>query len=161
MLGRITAPFGVQGWVKVHAFGDDPLSWRAMPRWWLGDEPDWTPYELKGCRLHGATLIAKFQGVDERDAAEKLSGAFVAAPNEALPRNAPNEYYWGDLVGLDVRNLAGDQLGKVEELIESGAHAVICVRDGEKQRLLPFVAQVVKEVDLAGGALRVDWQRDW
>lgn len=166
VLGRITAPFGVRGWVKIHPFGDDPDSWMSMPIWWLGaDEKvadeNWQAREIKGCTPHGKGLVVHFDGIDDRNAAEKLTGFYVGAPREALPKTAGDEFYWTDLVGLEVVNLTDERLGHVADLLSSGAHEVLCVRDGDKERLLPFVAAVVKEVDLAGRKIRVDWATDW
>ncbi len=164
VLGRIVAPFGVHGWVKIHPFGDEPEAWFRMSQWWLAVDPDaldWQPFALHEASLHGKGLVAKFVGVDGRDAAEAIDGCFIGAPRLALPENAADEYYWADLVGLDVVNQEGERLGKVTSLLSSGAHDVICVRDGERERLLPFVARVVKSVDVRGGMLRVDWGADW
>lgn len=166
VLGRVVAPFGVHGWLKIHPFGDDPLSWRAMPQWWLGRDPDrdegWTAYGLKACRAHGAGLIVQLEGVPDRSAAEALEGLYVGAPRAALPATGRDEYYWADLVGLQVVNLQGEPLGVVEELISTGAHEVLSLRDDENiRRLLPFVAQVVKSVDLGERRIQVDWGRDW
>ncbi len=71
VLGRITAPFGVLGWVKVQIFGDDPLDWANLPGWWLGAEEnakdsDWQARTLSGCKSHGKGLVARFEGVDDR-----------------------------------------------------------------------------------------------
>lgn len=167
VLGRIVAPFGVQGWVKVHPFGDDAVAWRDMPRWWLSADAEggnWLPRTLEGLRPHGGGgkgVVAKLSGVDDRTGAERLVGLYVAAPRDALPATVEGEYYWADLVGLAVVNEAGESLGRVESLIEAGASPVLVVGEGGRQRLLPFVAAVVKDVDVAGGRVRVDWGRDW
>ncbi len=168
VLGRIVAPFGVQGWVRVHAFGDEPDSWRRMPQWWLAEDPEgdaWRPVTLKGLRVQGKGLVARFEGVDDRDGAEGLEGMYIGAPREALPKTAQDEYYWADLVGLEVGNQQGRRLGRVAEVIETGANAVLVVREGEgdamRERLLPFVAQVIKDVDVAGGRIGVEWDGDW
>lgn len=166
VLGRIVAPFGVHGWVKIHSFGDDPLSWSEMPQWWLArdaDAPDeaWQPVGLSGFKAHGAGLIASFEGHADRNAAEALQGRYIGAPRAALPGTGPDEYYWGDLVGLAVRNEAGEDLGTVEGLLSTGAHDVLQVRDGDAERLIPFVAAYVLDVDLTSRSIRVDWQKDW
>ena len=93
VLGRIVAPFGVQGWVKIHPFGDDPASWRKMSHWWLSRDdaaPDeaWTQYTLTACRAHGKGLVAALAEVPDRNAAEAIDGCFIAAPREALPKPA-------------------------------------------------------------------------
>lgn len=162
VLGRIVAPFGVRGWVKVHPFGDDPAAWRKMAHWWLGVDPEgaaWQSYELSGLRQHGKGLVAKLAGVDDRAGAEAIDGRYIAAPREALPEAGENEYYWADLIGLEVVNEQGERLGKVASLIETGANDVLVVRDGEAERLLPFVGEVVKAV--GGGRVLVAWQKDW
>lgn len=162
VLGRVVAPFGVRGWVKVHPFGDEPEAWREMPRWWLGVDAqgiDWQAYELKGWRQHGSGWVAKFAGVDDRIGAEALDGRYIAAPREALPGTAEDEWYWADLIGLEVVNEKGESLGRVTGLLETGANAVLVVRDEEVERLLPFVGQVVKNV--ADGRVRVEWEKDW
>ena len=166
VLGRILVPFGIRGWVKVQAYGDDPESWCAMPHWWLSRDADapaanWRRMDLEEASRHGKGLVAKFAGIDDRDAALALTGCLLAAPREALPKNVADEYYWGDLVGLDVVNAAGERLGQVKTLIESGANAVLCVADGETERLLPFVATVVQQVDLEARLIRVVWGLDW
>ena len=169
VLGRIIGPFGVHGWVKVHAFGDDPDAWSTMPQWWLSAKADaepgkWQPYALSEATLHGKGLVARLERVGDRSAAEAIAGLYVGAPREALPQTAADEYYWADLVGLDVVNTQGERLGKVSELLSSGANEVLCVRDGEHERLLPFVAHVVKRVERlegGGGVISVDWGADW
>lgn len=166
VLGRIVAPFGVQGWLKIHPFGDDPAAWRKMSHWWLADDPDapdeaWVQYPLRGCRPHGKGLVATLEGVPDRNAAEAIEGRFIGAPREAMPATAEDEYYWGDLVGLAVSNEADEPLGSVSGLVSTGAHDVLQVQDGEVERLIPFVAAYVLEVDLAARRIRVAWQKDW
>lgn len=169
VLGQITAPYGVKGWVRLHPFGDDPDSWRSMKCWWVGHDGqnsfDWRTYQLQDFRLQGKDWVVKLSGVDSRDAAEALKGQLVGAPRSELPATEPGEYYWADLIGLKVINEQQEALGCIAELIESGAHAVLVVRAGEGdqavERLLPFVGQVVKEVNVAGGQVIVDWGSDW
>lgn len=166
VLGRIVAPFGTQGWVKVHPFGDDPLAWRKMPQWWVCADSEaaaesWRPLTLRGCHMQGRSLAAAFDGVKDRSAAEALDGLYIGAPREALPAPAKDEYYWADLVGLRVENRAGEILGTVGSLLSTGAHDVLQVEDGEAERLIPFVAAYVDGVDLDARLIRVDWQKDW
>ena len=84
----------------------------------------------------------------------------LTVPRETLPPAPENEYYWSDLIGLDVINTKGVAFGKVKELLESGAHDVLVV-SGDRERLIPFVGQIVKKVDLAAGTLEVDWEADY
>lgn len=170
VLGRIVAPFGVQGWVKIHPFGDDPLSWRKMSHWWLSSDDaapasQWKQYTLAACRAHGKGLVAALTEVRDRSSAEAIDGFYIAAPREALPKPAEGEYYWGDLVGLAVENEAGEVLGTVKGLVSTGAHDVLQLQEGEGEgsveRLIPFVAAYVLDVDLAARRIRVSWEKDW
>ena len=170
MLGRLVDAYGLGGAVKVRPFADDPESWGAMPRWWLGREGDapekWRCLRLTRCRERAGSLIAVLDGIDDRTAAESLRGMLVGAPREELPAPKDGEYYWGDLVGLDVVNAQGRSLGRVAGLIGTGANDVLRVveagKEGEgKERLLPFVEAVIREVDVPGGRIRVDWELDW
>lgn len=166
VLGRIVAPFGVQGWVRVHPFADDPEAWATMPRWWLASVADaamelWRPVQLEKARIHGDGLIAKLLGVDDRNGAEALNGSYVGAPREAMPAPAQDEYYWSDLIGLEVLNQHGASLGRVSGLIETGSNHVLKIQAGEQERLLPFVVAVVKAVDIGAGRISVEWELDW
>ena len=173
VLGRIAAPYGVQGWLRVHVFGEDPQVLAALPNWWLGRDPQdndgWRGIGLQTLREQGGSVVAQLAGVADRTAAERLKGLYIGAPREVLPATGDDEFYWGDLVGLSVVNEQGEMLGKVSGLLESGAHDVLVVQDagagspdGEaKERLLPFVAKVIRQVDVAGGTIRVDWGADW
>lgn len=167
VMGRIVAPFGINGWLKVQVLGDDPLSWRKMPSWWIGKKPDsqspgdWQIVKPKGLRVHGKGVILAIAEAPDRTAAEAIDGWYIAAPREALPAPAPDEFYWADLIGLRVVNTSGIGLGKVRSLIETGAHAVLEVEDGDIERLIPFVGVYVENVDLASGEIRVAWEADW
>jgi 16S rRNA processing protein RimM len=164
VLGRVIAPFGVQGWIKLSPLGDDPAAWREMPALWLGRDPDgteWRRYEIEALKAHGKGLVAKLRGIGDRTAAEAIDGSYIAAPREDLPPPQDGEYYWADLIGLDVVNAQGVKLGTVAELLETGANDVLVVREGKTERLLPFIAQVVGEVDVPNRIIRVDWQADW
>jgi 16S rRNA processing protein RimM len=128
----------------------------------LGEDPAgtvWQAYLLTSLRAHGNGWVAKLVGVDDRNGAEAIDGRFVAAPKEALPETGEGEYYWADLVGLAVVNEQDECLGTVATLLNTGAHPVLVVRDGEVERLLPFVDGVVKRV--ADGQMLVAWGKDW
>jgi 16S rRNA processing protein RimM len=91
-----------------------------------------------------------------------MQGVLVGVPREALPPTAKNEYYWADLIGLDVVNTHDQLLGQVLGLIETPGNDVLRVGDGDSaERLLPFVAAVVLDVDIAAKLVRVDWEADW
>jgi 16S rRNA processing protein RimM len=167
VLGRVSAPYGIQGWVKVHVFGSDPLALTGLQQWWLGDDPDssesWQAAAVRDSREQGGTLLALLEGVADRTAALGLKGKYIGAPREVLPPPAQDEFYWGDLVGLAVFNESGEKLGEVSGLIESATHDVLVVRDDQRgvERLMPFVAAVIRRVDMVGRTIRVAWGADW
>lgn len=170
VLGRLVAPYGVRGWFKLHPFADDPAAWCGLPQWWLAVDAaqaadTWQAYRLEAVREHGNGLVVKLAGIDDRNAAEALQGAYVGAPREAMPETDADEFYWDDLIGLEVRNDKGESLGRVSSLIAAAANDVMVVEEGtaetRQERLLPFVGAVVKEVDKAAGVIRVAWERDW
>ena len=162
VMGRIVAPYGLKGWVRIEPYSAEPDSLRAYPSWWVGRNGAWREMKVAESVLqHGASLVARLDGCVERDAALALKGSEVALEREALPQNAKDEFYWADLVGLKVVNAKDEQLGVLAELFENGAHPVMRIVDGETERLLPFIEQVVRQVDMAEGRIRVEWELDW
>lgn len=139
------------------------MAWAQMPVWWMAREGEpWREVGLKCLKMHGDGLVVALEGVADRTAAEALKGVLVGAPRNSLPATGEDEFYWGDLLGLAVVNSAGERLGKVAGLIETGANDVLrVVADDESERLLPFVAAVVLEVDKEAGLIRVEWGSDW
>jgi 16S rRNA processing protein RimM len=160
VMGRITVPFGVKGWVKVHPFTETPESLLDYRRWWVGREGNWQAYDVDGAEAHGESVVAKLQGCDDRDAAALFRGRAVAVPREAFPEAGENEFYWADLIGLEVVNEQGERFGKVTEMFNTGPNDVLVVV-GDKERLIPFLESVVKQVDLQGRVIRVDWGLDY
>ncbi|WP_018411786.1 ribosome maturation factor RimM [Methyloversatilis thermotolerans] len=172
VLGRIAAPFGVQGWLHIQVFGDDPQTWKVIEHWYASREADapatrWSLLEPDGFKLQTKGPVIRFRGYPDRTAAEALVGFYLAVPKQDLPDTGEGEYYWGDLVGLEVTNLQGQRLGRVERLMETGANDVLVVRDAVAgtdkavERLIPFVSAVVKTVDQEAGRLSVDWDFQW
>ena len=162
VMGRIVAPYGLKGWVRIEPYSAVPDSLSAYPSWWVGRNDDWREVKVAQSVLqHGASLVARFEGCEERNAALALKGCDVAVKRDALPQNAYNEFYWADLIGLKVVNGKDEEFGVVAELFENGAHPVMRVVAGETERLLPFVEQVVLQVDMAAGRIRVEWELDW
>lgn len=163
VLGRLADPYGIRGWLRLYPFGDDPLAWGKMPVWWIGHEGGpWREVKLNGLKTHGEGVVVALDGVSDRSDAEALKGLLVGAPREVLPATDENEFYWADLLGLDVLNTANEKLGKVAGLIETGANDVLrVVADDGVERLLPFVEAVVLAVEKEAGYIRVEWGSDW
>ncbi|MBI2317101.1 MAG: 16S rRNA processing protein RimM [Betaproteobacteria bacterium] len=129
--------------------------------WWIGAGEDWREHHVAESARQGSMLLARLEGCDDRDAAAQLRGREVAVPRAALPPSGENEFYQADLIGLEVRNLDGERLGSVAEFVATGAHPVMRLAGADRERLLPFVAPVVKMVDAGAGRILVDWGKDW
>jgi 16S rRNA processing protein RimM len=160
-MGRVAAPFGVKGWVKIVHFTESPGALAAYRRVWVGRSGGWEEVAVAETAVHGASLVARLAGCEDRDAAARLRGSELAVSREALPEAGPDEYYWADLVGLDVVNTSGESLGKVANLFSTGANDVMRVGEGKAERLLPFIPEVIRRVDLDARRLEVDWGLDW
>lgn len=129
--------------------------------WYLKQGGEWKEMELAEGQRHGKGVIARLAACSDRDQAQRLIGCEIGVRRSQLPELQPGEYYWRDLEGLEVVNLAGKKLGVVDSLLETGANDVLVVK-GERERLIPFVqGPVVVEVDLQHGRMRVDWDEDF
>lgn len=158
ILGRISAVFGVRGWVKVYSYTEPREAVLDYRRWWLGRDGHWEAVDLDDGRRHGKAVIAHIQGVDDRDGALAFVGRDIGVPRERLPEPAPGRYYFSDLEGLRVVHRDGRELGRVAYVMQTGANDVL-VTAGDRERLIPFVAEtVVLDVDLAAGVITVDWE---
>lgn len=174
-VARVAEPWGVKGWFKLHAYSADPQALFSSKRWFLlppqsVHKADSAPVpasvlRISEAREHGAHIVALAHGFDDRDKALGLRGSRVFIPRSGFPSTAPDEYYWVDLIGLDVVNRDGQALGRVSELLATAAQTVlVCQLDlGGKsiEHMIPFVAKYVDSVDLEGRRIQVDWQADY
>lgn len=159
-IGKIGAPHGVRGWVKVQAFSEhgpeailDYLPWFVS----IADAP-FKPIKLESAHAHGKGLLAKFKGFDSPEVARALTNALLGVPRAQLPAPAENEYYWSDLIGLTVINQDGTVYGKVISLLETGSNDVLVVK-GDKEHGIPFLlGSVIRKVDLEKQEIHVDWE---
>lgn len=165
--GRILAAFGIKGWVKVHSDTDPRENILDYAPWFLWQQGQWREVEVTEGQSHGKGIIARLRGVDDRNAAEALAGIDIGIPASSLPDLPEDEFYWRDLIGLQVFNLEGVLLGRVDHLIETGANDVMVVKPcpgsvDETVRMVPWaVGPVVQRVDRQAGRLLVEWGTDW
>lgn len=159
-MGRVSAPFGIQGWVKLKSFTDSPDGLADFPRWLLKRPDGWREVEVEDFAVHSAATVVKLKGIDDRDAAETLRGFEVAVLRTELGEADKGSIYWIDLVGLEVVSLKGEKLGRVETLFQTGETSVLVVK-GERERMIPFVDSYVKSVDREARRITVDWEADY
>lgn len=155
-MGRVAGAYGVRGWVKVAPDEGAADGLVGTKEWWIGAEA----FSIDVSKIHGATVVGKLAGIETREQALALKGKAVAVRREALPEPGEGRYYLADLVGLEVVNERGAPLGVVTRTYSNGAHDVIEVA-GERTRLIPWVAAVVKEVDLPNKRVEVQWEAEW
>lgn len=159
VLGRISGLFGVQGWVKIFSETEPKEAILNYSPWFLGAQQ--LPRQVLEGRRHGKTLVARLAGCDNRDEAASLVNMDIAVQRQQLPALGEGEFYWADLEGLAVETLAGVVLGRIDYLFATAGNDVLVVK-GERERLIPFIWEdVVKEIDLAAGRMRVDWDPDF
>jgi 16S rRNA processing protein RimM len=154
-MGRVAGSYGVRGWVKVAPGGGVQQTLAAAREWWVGGRA----YKVLA-KVHGSAVVGQLSGVSTREEALTLKGLTVSVRREALADPGEGLYYHADLIGLEVVNGRGERLGTVKRLFSNGAQDVMEL-SGDKERLLPWVPAVVKQVDLSNGQIEVEWEADW
>lgn len=160
VMGRVGAPFGLKGWVRIQPYSEQVDGLFRYPEWWLANTDGWDSCKVVEKAVHGDVLLVRFAGCEDRDQAARIKGREVAILREHLPAPEDGEYYWADLVGLLVENSHGQSLGRVERLFESGSSPILVIV-GERERLVPYIEDVVKDVNLDAGKLLVEWELDY
>jgi 16S rRNA processing protein RimM len=165
-VGHIFGAYGVDGWIRIKPYSADAQTLLNVKTWWL-DKPSMHDVDRLQVKLHGGDVVAQLQGVVGRDAADALKGAVVHIGRSRFPALGSNEYYWSDLIGLAVENLQGESLGQVNDMMDNGAHPILRVvaadaaNEKQPERLIPFVAQFIINVDQSGKKITVDWGCDY
>lgn len=171
-VGRIGEAWGIKGWFKVVAHSHSPEALYSSKRWYLLPSERGAKaftgtvlLRLIEVKDHAGGVVANAHAITDRSSAELLRGARIHVPRSSFPSTATDEYYWVDLIGLDVVNREGLVLGQVKELLSTAAQAVLVMEfelDGKMQeRMVPFVSAYVDSVDLHAKQIKVDWQPDY
>ena len=180
-VGRVLDAWGVKGWLKILPHSTQPEALFSAKSWFL-QAPDvkfrpgfnaftgTVTIAVDEAKTHSDSVVAKIDGLDDRNDAEALRGCRIFLPRSAFPKASKDEYYWVDLIGLNVVNREGIALGCVRDLMATGPNSVLCVEyqatqeDGSikaDERVIPFVSAYVDSVDMAGKLITVDWQPDY
>ena len=172
-VGRVQGAWGIKGWFRILPDSASPEALFSSRRWFLlpAERGAKSPFDgavrlrIKEARDHSDAVVASAHDLDDRDAAEALKGARIFVPRASFPTPQEGEYYWVDLIGLDVVNREGVALGQVADLMATGPQQVLVIgheEDGKPQeRMIPFVDAYVDDVDLAAKRITVDWQPDY
>ena len=150
-IGIIVNVHGVKGEIRVMPTTDDPSRFQLLDRVEIFQGSEKKEYPLESVRPHKTLIALKLKGVGDRDAAEKLKGGVIKVPRSmALPLEE-NEYYQKDLLDMIVKTDTGEELGRLVQILETGANDVYIVRseDSDKKDLLiPAIKQCILNVDL-------------
>lgn len=176
-VGRVQEAWGIKGWVRLHPYSADPEALFHARQWYLAPPEGryargfdaftgTVSVAVAEIKFHGEGVVAQFDAICDRNAAESLKGARIYISRADFPATTdPDEFYWVDLMGLAVVNRQGVNLGVVRDLIPTGPHSVLVLEyqaDGKPQeRLIPFVSAYVDEVDKVARRITVDWQPDY
>lgn len=169
LVAHVSGAYGIAGWIRLKPYSSDAGALLSAKTWWL-DLPSLHDVDVMQVRTQGEDVVAQVMGVADRNAAEALRGATVHIRRAHFPPLGDNEFYWVDLIGHAVLNLAGETLGEVAGLIDNGAHPILRVavpapaeqgKDKAQELLIPFVDRFVSKVDQAAKVITVDWEKDY
>jgi len=162
LVGRISGIYGVRGWVKVYSYTEPRENILDYLPWQVGSEDSgWRTMKVVDGRLQGKGVVAHLEGFDDRDVVRSLIGLDIRVSRDQLPETDADEYYWADLEGLEVETVDGLSLGRIDHLFDTGANDVIVVQ-GDRERLIPFIrGDVITEIDLDKGLMKVDWDPEF
>lgn len=161
IVARVTDAFGIEGQIKVRLFTEEPENLLGIKNWILSAPGRKTlSVEVVAVRLRQDIAIAALKGLTTRDEALELKGSDILIPFSSLPELPPGEYYWNELIGLTVHNIDGMEFGTVTEIIETGANDVLVI-NGKRTCLIPYLDNVILEIDLVQERMLVDWLEDF
>lgn len=167
-VGKLGSTYGIRGWLRVYSSTEQAESIFDYQPWFLKIKGQWQPTELENWRYHNHDFLVKLKGIDDRESAQTLANIEIGVDLAVFPELEDGDYYWHDLIGCQVVNLKGYNMGEVVELMETGSNDVLVVRASEKdayakqERLIPYIdEQVVKRVDLSTKTITVDWDADF
>lgn len=169
-VGRILGAWGVKGGIKVKPFSTEPQALFSSKRWFVqaseAKPGQQVPPLLRvvQAREQNESVVATVQEINDRDSAQALAGARIFVARSSFPTPDNDEFYWVDLIGLQVLEQGGQPLGCVVGLIETGPHCVLRIQPAAADAaevLIPFVDAYVGRVDLAGRTIHVEWQPDY
>ena len=155
-VGKIIGTHGIKGQLKVYSYSGNIDSLKAVSSILLkSPKGDMAEYELKNVALHAGKFIITLTGMNSINQAENLIGCEICLVYGQLPETGDDEYYWCDLIGLEVITADGLSLGKIRNIFETGSSDIYVVSNGEREYLIPAIADVIAHVDLKNGKMTV------
>ena len=161
IIGRLGRPYGIKGWIHAFAESDQADSLLKYSPIYIDNGAGWKELEIDQKKAHGKSFILHVKGMDTPEEVRRLTSKHVAITKSQLSRLEEDEYYWADLIGLNVVGVDGVQFGQVKELVRTGPHEVLVV-EGVSRHLIPFLLdKYVMKVDLAKKEIIVDWDPEF
>ncbi|HEU4621809.1 MAG TPA: ribosome maturation factor RimM [Burkholderiaceae bacterium] len=162
-VAHVAGAWGVQGWLRVRGYATDGGALETVDHWWLRDAHEaMRVVTVEAIKPHSGDWVVRLAEVPDRSAAELLKGSQVLISRADFPVPDKEEFYWVDLIGCEVFDRQGAKVGRVDGVMDNGAHAILEVRTGEREgrpvmELIPFVQAYVGEVDVTAKRIVVDW----
>lgn len=168
VVGKIGACYGVKGWMKITAYTESQEGIFDYSPWLLQEHGKWREIKVKEWRFHGKTVIAELEGITSREQAQALTNCEIGIDAAQMSELPADEFYWRDLIGCNVINSKGYNMGIVDQILETGSNDVLMVKAnakdafGKTERMIPFVTeQFILEVDVTAKQILVDWDPDF
>ncbi|WP_025819594.1 ribosome maturation factor RimM [Shewanella marina] len=168
ILGKLGSTYGVKGWLKITAYTDSVEGIFDYSPWLIKEQGQWREVKVLQWRFQGKAIVAHLEGVNDMDRAQMLTNCEIAIPQQLMNELPEDEFYWRDLIGCNVVNTKGYNMGIVDQIVETGSNDVLLVKAnakdafGKAERMIPFVTeQFVLEVNLQGKQILVDWDPDF
>ncbi|MEI6859373.1 MAG: ribosome maturation factor RimM [Shewanella sp.] len=168
VLGKLGSSHGIKGWLKITTYTDSVEGIFDYSPWLIKEQGEWREVKVLQWRFQGKAIVASLEGVETRDQAQILTNCEIAVTPQQMETLPADEFYWRDLIGCEVVNTQGYNMGKVQEIVETGSNDVLLVKAnakdgfGKVERMIPFVTeQFIIKVDLTEKQITVDWEPDF
>ena len=156
LIGKVSGCFGVKGWLKVFSYTDPRDNITTYANWIVNG----VVFKAVESKQNGKLIVAKLNGIDDKETAFMLIGQKIEIEKEQLHSLNQGEYYWHDLIGIEVTNKQGVKFGTIKSLLETGAHDVVIIQ-GERERIIPYIMdKTILEINIEKNSMLVDWHED-
>jgi 16S rRNA processing protein RimM len=157
ILGKVLKTRGLHGCLKVMSYAQKQDVFEGLKHIFVEKSPGQKKeYQVKKIERSGKFLFLQLNEINDLDAAASLVGCSIFLPKELLPPLPEGEYYWSDIIGLEVVNQDGRILGKIESIFPTGSNDVYVCKSGKKEILLPAIADVINKIDIKNGFMKVN-----
>lgn len=159
--GRLARPYGIRGWIKVLSFTDPIQNLLTYKNWYIQHQHTWQNFSLSTGRIQGSFLVVKLEGLNNPEAVKQYTNDLIAVERSTFPPLKENEYYWADLIGMQIVTIDGVPLGRVKSLLETGSNDVLIISNQGHEHLIPYLSHVVKSVDIKNKIITVEWDANF